>query len=133
MSSASPPQASDIFNFPKIKALYDEVKSQNDLIDVRLDELKDKYTLNDSTSSYIKKETDIIKHTGAYLFYVYYVSIIILSVVLFIYKPLNFTSLIIIVILLLLSPLYLVQFELFMYNVLQYVYSFLLGIVYKKV
>lgn len=127
------PAASDIFNFPKFKALYNDVKMQNDLIDARIDELKDKYSLHDTTTSYVKKEIDSIKYTSIPLFYVYYICIIILCIVLLVYKPMDFTLSIIIVILLLLSPLYLIQFELFMYNVLQYIYSLLVGIVYKKV
>jgi hypothetical protein len=121
------------FDFSKYKALYTDVKIQNDLLDTRINELNDNYSLNDTNTSYIKDETDSIKYTSTPLFYIYYICIILLSVVLFIYKPLNFVPLLIIVILLLLSPLYLIQLELFIYNVLVYVFSLLSGIVYKPV
>jgi hypothetical protein len=121
------------YDFSKYKALYTDVKAQNDLIDARIIDLKDNYTLNETTTSYIEKDIDSIKYTSVPLFYIYYICIILLSGVLFIYKPLNFVSLLIIVILLLLSPLYLIQLELFMYNILVYIYSLLSGLVYKPV
>lgn len=121
------------YDFSKYKALYTDVKSQNELIDARINELNDNYSLNETTSSYIQDETDSIKYTTTPLFYIYYICIIVLSVVLFIYKPLTFVPLLIIVILLLLSPFYLIQLELFIYNVLVYVFSLLSGLVYKPV
>jgi t-SNARE complex subunit (syntaxin) len=120
-------------DFLKYKALYNDVKKQNDLIDARILELKDNYTLNETTTSYIDKEINNIKYTSIPLFYMYCVCIILLCVVLLIYKPLDFKMSIIVVILLLLSPFYLIQVELFMYNILVYIYSLLSGIVYKPV
>jgi hypothetical protein len=109
------------------------VKKENDLIDARIVQLKDNNTLNETTTSYIDKEINIIKYTSVPLFYVYCVCIIVLCVVLLIYKPLNFKLTIIVIILLLLSPFYLIRLELFMYNILVYIYSLLSGIVYRPV
>ena len=132
-STTSPASNPPSSYFSKYNALYNNVKAQNDLIDSIIVYLKDNNTLNETTTSYIDKEINNIKYTSNPLFYVYCVCIIVLCVVLLIYKPLNFKLTVIVVILLLRSPFYLIQLELFMYNILVYIYSLLSGIVYRPV
>ena len=121
----------DVFNFSNISSQYKEVKNQNNLMDDRIAELKDNNTLNDTNAGYIVSDVDKIKYMNIYLFYIYYISIVLVLVVLFMYKPFNFVITLIIMILVLLYPLYIISLEFFVYNIANYIFSLISGIIYK--
>ena len=116
---------------PNDPTLTDQFRSQN----LYLQNLMDKYSVNNTKIDYVSENKDQMIFINSYLFLLYEIVVIGFSVLFFLQpksKDIQIYKKIIITILLLLLPFFGVRLETYIYSVLIYVRDFIYGNTYLR-
>ena len=110
--------------------LYDKVKTENDRIKNTYDVMKNANSASGQKSKYVNQSTQILQKIYDVLFWIYLVVAVGLSVVIYMYSKQGIYMKVFLILLVLLFPFYIYPLEIFVFEILRYLYSLVLSVVY---
>ena len=110
--------------------LYDKVKTENDRIKNTYDVMKNANSASGQKSKYVNQSTQILQKIYNVLFWIYLVLAVGLSVVIYMYSKQGLYMKVFLILLVLLFPFYIYPLEIFVFEILRYLYSLVLSVVY---
>jgi hypothetical protein len=110
--------------------LYDKVKTENDRIKKTYDVMQNANSASGQKSKYVNQSTQILQKIYNVLFWIYLVVAVGLSVVIYMYSKQGLYMKVFLILLVLLFPFYIYPLEIFVFEILRYLYSLVLSVVY---
>ena len=110
--------------------LYDKVKTENERIKNTYDVMKNANSASGQKSKYVNQSTQILQKIYNVLFWIYLVLAVGLSVVIYMYSKQGLYMKVFLILLVLLFPFYIYPLEIFVFEILRYLYSLVLSVVY---
>ena len=110
--------------------LYDKVKTENTQIENAFDGIKNVNSANGQKSKYVYQSTQILQRIYEVLFWIYLVLAIGLSVVIYMFSKQSLYMKIFFILVVVLFPFYIYPLERYMFEILRYLYSLVLSVVY---
>lgn len=110
--------------------LYDKVKTENDRIKNTYDVMKNANSASGQKSKYVNQSTQILQKIYDVLFWIYLVVAVGLSAVIYMYSKQGIYMKVFLILLVLLFPFYIYPLEIFVFEILRYLYSLVLSVVY---
>jgi hypothetical protein len=110
--------------------LYDKVKTENTQISNTSDGIQNANSANGQKSKYVYQSTQILQRIYGVLFWIYLVLAIGLSVVIYMFSKQGLYMKIFWILVILLFPFYIYPLETYVFEILRYLYSLTLSVVY---
>jgi hypothetical protein len=135
LTNATTKLGTDMLSFQKqvlinYTLLYDKVKAENDRITKTYDVIKNANSASGQKSKYVNQSTQILQKIYYVLFWIYLVVAVGLSVVIYMYSKQGLYMKVFLILLVLLFPFYIYPLEIFVFEILRYLYSLVLSVVY---
>lgn len=110
--------------------LLDKVRKENIQLSNSLDYMKNASSANGQKSKYVNQSTQILEKIYDVLFWIYLVVAVGLSVVIYLYSKQGIYMKVFLISLALLFPFYIYPVENFIFEIMRYLYSLVLSVVY---
>jgi len=135
LTNATRKLGTDMLSFQKqvlinYTLLYDKVKAENDRITKTYDVMQNANSASGQKSKYVNQSTQILQKIYYVLFWIYLVVAVGLSVVIYMYSKQGLYMKVFLILLVLLFPFYIYPLEIFVFEILRYLYSLVLSVVY---
>lgn len=116
--------------FTNYSMLLDKVKKENKQLSNSFDNMKNASSANGQKSKYVNQSTQILEKIYDVLFWIYLVVAVGLSVVIYLYSKQGIYMKVFLISLALLFPFYIYPVENFIFEIMRYLYSLVLSVVY---
>jgi hypothetical protein len=135
LTTATTKLGTDMLSFQKqvlrnYTLLYDKVKTENDRIKKTYDVMQNANSASGQKSKYVNQSTQILQKIYNVLFWIYLVVAVGLSVVIYMYSKQGLYMKVFLILLVLLFPFYIYPLEIFVFEIIRYLYSLVLSVVY---
>lgn len=110
--------------------LLDKVKKENTQLANSFDYMKNQSSADGQKSKYVNQSTQILEKIYNVLFWIYLVVAVGLSVVIYMYSKQGIYMKVFFILLVLLFPYYIYPLENFVFEIMRYLYSLMLSVVY---
>jgi short subunit fatty acids transporter len=110
--------------------LLDKVKKENKQLANSFDYMKNQSSADGQKSKYVNQSTQILEKIYNVLFWIYLVVAVGLSVVIYMYSKQGIYMKVFFILLVLLFPYYIYPLENFVFEIMRYLYSLVLSVVY---
>ena len=110
--------------------LLDKVKKENTQLANTFDYMKNQSSADGQKSKYVNQSTQILEKIYNVLFWIYLVVAVGLSVVIYMYSKQGIYMKVFFILLVLLFPYYIYPLENFVFEIMRYLYSLMLSVVY---
>jgi hypothetical protein len=110
--------------------LLDKVKKENEQLANSFDYMKNQSSADGQKSKYVNQSTQILEKIYNVLFWIYLVVAVGLSVVIYMYSKQGIYMKVFFILLVLLFPYYIYPLENFVFEIMRYLYSLVLSVVY---
>jgi short subunit fatty acids transporter len=110
--------------------LLDKVKKENIQLANSFDYMKNQSSADGQKSKYVNQSTQILEKIYNVLFWIYLVVAVGLSVVIYMYSKQGIYMKVFFILLVLLFPYYIYPLENFVFEIMRYLYSLVLSVVY---